>query len=341
MMKTRRREGTALVLSMLLLLLCFSFLTRLLTPKQHDMGSTWGHFLEEAPDSLDILYFGSSLVYCDVVPAVIWEQTGLSGYVLAGPEQPMPMTYYYLSEALKTQHPQAVFVEVTGMFYNRYTNYTKTNVGQMPWGVNRLKAAMEEAEPEVRGGLLFPLLFYHDRWSSLTADDWKTALTGYETDPLAGYTYLDTYKPMDGVYQRDMAPDADNVERNYGFLQKIYERCLAEDIQPVFYIAPGMGRIPSHLLTPLEHTIAAEMPQALFLNCNDHTDAIGADPARDYYDTLHYNVAGAEKFSRFLGSWIADTLSLTPRTQTDGLWQSRAAHFAGLLEQPITRQSES
>ena len=338
-MKTRRREGVTLTLSILVLLFCFSFLTRLLTPKQHDMGSTWGHYLEEDPNSLDILYFGSSLVYCDVVPAVVWEETGLSSYVLAGPEQPMPMTYYYFSEALKTQHPQAVFVEVTGMFYNRYTNYTKTNVGQMPWGINRLKATMQESESEVRSGLLFPLLFYHDRWSSLTADDWKTALTGYKADPLAGYTYLDSYKPMDGVYQRDMAPDAANVERNYEFLQKIYARCLAEDIQPVFYIAPGMGRVPSELVTPLEDAIAADMPEAVFLNCNSHTDAIGADPARDYYDTLHYNVAGAEKFSRFLGHWINDTLALTPKQPDATLWQSRADHFAELLKQPVTPQA--
>lgn len=337
-MKTRCREGIALVLSIVVLALSFSFLFRLLTPKQHEMGATWGHYLAEAPDSLDILYFGSSLVYCDVAPAVIWEETGLSSYVLAGPEQPMPMTYYYLSEALKTQHPQAVFVEVTGLFYERYTDYTKTNIGQMPWGLNRLKATLLEAEPEVRGGLLFPLLFYHDRWNRLTDDDWSTALSGYTDDPLAGYTYLDTYKPMDGVYQRNMEPDDDNVARNYGFLQKIYDRCLAEGIQPVFYIASGMGRIPAELEQPLEAAIAADMPDAVFLNCNDYTDRIGADPARDYYDTLHYNVAGAEKFSRFLGQWIDDTLELTPSDRDAALWQSRAEHFAGLLKQPVTPQ---
>ena len=109
---------------------------------------------------------------------------------MAGPEQTIPMTALYLREALRTQSPQAVFVELTGMFYSRCTNYTKTNVGQMPWGYNRLAATFTEAEPEVRAGLLFPLLFYHDRWSELTADDWTVALRGYSRDPLAGYTCM-------------------------------------------------------------------------------------------------------------------------------------------------------
>ena len=61
-----------------------------------------------------MLFFGSSMVYCDVVPAIIWEETGLRSYVMAGPEQTIPITYYYLREACKTQSPQAVVIELTG-----------------------------------------------------------------------------------------------------------------------------------------------------------------------------------------------------------------------------------
>ena len=104
-MKTRKREALALTVSLLVLALVLSFLTRLMTPKQHDFGSTWGHYLSEEEDSLDLIFFGSSLVYCDVVPAVLWEETGLTGYVLAGPEQTIPMTYYYVREALTPSPP--------------------------------------------------------------------------------------------------------------------------------------------------------------------------------------------------------------------------------------------
>lgn len=64
--------------------------------------------------------------------------------------------------------------------------FTKTNIGQMPWGINRLHATFFNAEPEVRKGLLFPLYFYHDRWTTLKSED----VQPYTEDMLAGYTFL-------------------------------------------------------------------------------------------------------------------------------------------------------
>ena len=50
--------------------------THYLTPQQHDYGSVWGMY---------VLFFGSSVAYCDVVPAVDWENSGLTAFVQAGP----------------------------------------------------------------------------------------------------------------------------------------------------------------------------------------------------------------------------------------------------------------
>ena len=342
MHRTRRREVLALLVSLAVLALALGFLTRLLTPKQHDMGSTWGHFLEEPEDSVDLLFLGSSLVYCDVVPAVVWEETGLTGYVMAGPEQTLPVTYYYLREALKTQQPQAVFVEITGVFYARHTNYTKTNIGQMPWGRNRLEATFREAEPENRAGLLFPLLFYHDRWSSLTADDFAVTFRGYDQDPLAGYTYLDTYCETDGISDRALTRNPENEDRNWRALVDIYSLCLDRGIQPVFYVAPCLHQIPADAMEPLKSRIRAELPGAALLDCNEHFPEIGADEGRDFFDPLHYNAAGAAKFSAFLGRWAAERLTLQPRQDRDGaLWQSRLDHFHRLAAQPMTAQTPS
>ena len=145
--------------------------THYLTPQQHDYGSVWGMYEQEQTDSIDVLFFGSSVTYCDVVPAVYWENSGLTAFVQAGPEQPLPLTLDYLKESLRTQSPKAVFVECTGIAFHKYMGFTKTNIGQMPWGINRLHATFFNAEPEVRKGLLFPLYFYHDRWTTLKSED--------------------------------------------------------------------------------------------------------------------------------------------------------------------------
>lgn len=340
----RRREALALTAAVLVLVLVLAFLTRLLTPKQHDFGSTWGHFLQEEPDSVDVLFLGSSLVYCDAVPAVVWEETGLTAYVLAGPEQTVPVTAHYLREALKTQSPQVVFIELTGVFYSRYTGFTKTNIGQMPWGRERLIATFREAEPELRAGLLFPLCFYHDRWSELTADDFRVAICGYDRDPLAGYTFLDTYAPAAPVHDRvfERSEEAEqNWRRNAQVLSDLCALCREEGITPVFYVAPTLGRIPDELLDPLKAYVAG-LEGACLLDCNEHFDEIAADPACDFFDDLHYNAAGAEKFSRFLSHWLSDTLAPAPSADRDtALWQSRLDEFLQRLSLPMTEKSPS
>ena len=338
-MKALKKEWCALAVSLLVLALLVGFLTVLLTPKQHDYGSTWGHYLAEEESALDVLFFGSSLVYCNVAPGTLWQETGLTSYVLAGPEQTMPMTYYYVKEALKTQSPQVVFVEVTGVFYDRYTNFTKTNIGQMPWGRNRLEAAFKEAEPDLRGGLLFPLLFYHDRWSQVTADDVKIALFGYGPDLLAGYTPLDTYCETGGTVVRDdLTMDEENIRRNVAYLQKIRGRCLEAGAVPVFYVSPTLSRVEEQAMDGLLDTVSS-WDGVCLLDCSEAFDAIGVDLPGDFYDPLHFNTSGAVKFTAWLGAWMEEELDLTPNGQADqALWQSRAEHIRSLAEQPMKPQ---
>ena len=77
-MKKKCKEWIALLLALAVLIGTLTCLTRIMTPKQHDYGSVWGHFLKEPADSLDVMFFGSSIVYCDVAPAIYWRDSGLT-----------------------------------------------------------------------------------------------------------------------------------------------------------------------------------------------------------------------------------------------------------------------
>ncbi len=67
---------------------------RLLMPQRKEYGSLWEQYLREPENSLDLLFLGSSIAYCDVAPAWIWEESGLRSWVMAGPEQTLSLTYY-------------------------------------------------------------------------------------------------------------------------------------------------------------------------------------------------------------------------------------------------------
>ena len=178
----------------------------LCSPKRHNYGSDWGEFLQEEENTIDVIFVGIS----DLLQRHPRSSLG-ADWDMTGPELTVPGAYHYLAETLKTQSPQAVFIEISAVLYPRYTGFTKTVVGQMPWGLNRLVMTLREAEPEHRLGLLFPLHFYHSRWSELNGDNWAIFREGYQKDMNAGYTYLNQYRIPQGYVERtDAGTDAEN-----------------------------------------------------------------------------------------------------------------------------------
>lgn len=332
----KSKELLALAASVLVIVLTLTAFTELVTPKRHGYGSTWGHYLVEEPDSIDVLFVGSSLTYCNIIPALFWEDTGLTSYDVTGPALTVPAAYYFLREALKTQKPGVVFVEITAALYQRYTGHTDTMLGYIPWGENRILAVLNEAEPEKIGGLLFPMLTYHSRWSELKEDDWKVFREGYDKDRLAGYTYLGEYRPIEKYEVRTDPLDQDVIDRNMQYLHKIARLCQEEGIIPVFYESPAASVMPPEEMDRIRGELSG-IDGAVVVNFNDYRDAIGAELEGDYYDNLHYNAAGAEKFTRFLAGWVTENLEVTPAGGADeALWNARVEYIKKLLETPMS-----
>ncbi len=324
-MKTKTKKELILILVLAIALSAFAAVASAVTiPKRMDYGSTWGRFLQEEENSLDVLFFGSSISYCDVIPSEIWDSTGISSYVMSGPEQTIPISYYYLKQTCKTQSPKVIFLEVTGMFFEQYQNYTKVNIGYMPRGINRLCATLFAAEKSERAGLFFPLYNYHSRWSSLESTDVKVAAMGYPQDDLAGYTFLNTSAPMDEIRQRDEVLDRENYDRNLEYLSKIAEFCEEEGILPVFYIAPTCWRLSNEHMSMLEADIS-RIQNVRFYDFNREDGVPKFDSQADWYDELHFNFRGAQKFSAYLGDLLSDELAVAQMADADReLWANRS-----------------
>lgn len=316
-----KKELPALLLAIAVLVGALCYFTSILTPKRLDYGATWDSFLCEEKDSIDVMFFGSSIVYCDVVPAVYWDTSGLTAYVNAGPEQTLPITAEYIRQSLKTQSPKAIFVECSGLCFHQYEDFTKVNIGQMPWGIPRLRATFSDAEPELIGGLLFPMIFYHDRWSTLTREDFAPD----SPDPFAGYTRVDHNDKADMTCETFTVAPGDWA-RNFAALEEIAALCQEKGISLVLYRAP-IELISNEDWNKVQ-TRFDGMAGIWCLNCVEKQDEIGADFPADWFDGQHYNYAGAEKFSVFLADWTKQTLSISPRTDVDpALWSQRLTYF--------------
>ena len=321
MSKRRWREIAAFLAALMLFLLLSWGAGTLLRPNRTEYGSMWPAYLRETKHSADVLFFGSSLVYCDVAPAWIWAESGLHSYVMAGPEQTIPISYYYIREACRTQSPRMVVLEATGMFYQEYQNYTRANISYMPLSANRIAAAFSAAEPSLRFGLLYPLYDYHERWTSVTKDELRFNLAPPE-DRFAGYTLLTDACEAPQPYERgDFTADSDTYRANLRWLEKLRDFCGEKGIELQLYIAPSASRIPSAALATLRDDLDAR--GIALTDCNETLPELGIDDGADWYDYLHFNVRGAEKFSRWLGRRLAEKLPAPADDPEAGLWSER------------------
>ena len=332
MKKKWKRELVGWIALLAALGLFVTLATALLRPERSDYGSTWRAYLQEPDDSIDVLFFGSSMVYCDVVPAAFWEETGASAYVMGGSEQTMPITYRYVRQAFRTQSPQVIFVEATGTFYHRYMSYTAINLDYMPRSAEWLSAVASAAEPEQRALRLFPLAAYHARWVELPLSQLAAPLKKTGPDLLAGYTFVSGVGEIGEVSTRsDLTLDEALYAENLAWLEKIYDFCQKQDTSCVFYLAPSYSRLPEAWVSKLQTDLQAYGAQLLDLNGN--MDEMGIDPQQDFYDYLHFNCFGAAKFSRYMGT-LAQQLGVVPSDpdRASPLWQQRLTHFQQLCQ---------
>lgn len=323
----KAKEAAAILTAAVVFILCTYLPSWLLMPARTGYGATWECYLQEERDSIDVLYLGSSIVYCNVIPAIVWEETGIASYSMAGPGQTLPITYYYLREACKTQSPQAVVLELNGMFFEEYPGHTKSNISYMPWSMNRVMATLAGAEPEELLGSFFPLYHYHDRVYTTVSSEIGRHLSP-QADSFAGYTVLtearDPTAPSDSAFRTD----TDAYRKNLSYLEKIADFCAQRDIQLVLYLSPVYCQIPEDVLDTLKGDISS-IPHALFFNCNEDGWP-EFDPETSWYDYLHLNLYGAVPFSRRFGQELLH-LGLQTLHSDSPLWQERLEAVNRLL----------
>lgn len=322
------RRLLAVLLFLALAVGLLSLAGAVLRPAQESYGSTWRAYRAEPKNTMDVLYFGSSYAYCDFDPVEIYRNSGLTGYVMGGSEQTMSLTYWYLREALETQHPQAVVIEPTGVFFEQYQNYTQTNVVYMPPSLNKLGAIFTAAEPELRTGLLFDLWFYHSRWKEVRPGDLLRVLTPARTDDRKGFT------PVEGtaenlVLTRNPRPLSDaQYEENLGWLLRCLELCEERGIRAVVLVNPCYSQCAPEQYQRLEADLTAGAPEAAFVNWVDAFDDLGLAPETHLFDGGHLNKQGAAIYAAGVAELLTEELGLSPMAQTDentAAWQAAVA----------------
>lgn len=284
-------------------------------------------FYNEPEQSMDVIGFGSSRMYCTLDPLVLHHETGLRAYVLATQQQPLRATLTYMREALERQSPRLLILEATMAFK------TRDEIGEaelrdcldpLPWSQAKLRLIRELIPAGQRSSYYFPFLKYHQRWKELSGKDFDFSYLK-KRDPFRGYMYLTPERGADcRAWRYDGVEAVPIPEENLELLRQM-AALARENGAALLLLAAPYEAVTDDLgyLQSLHSFCEAEGIPLLDLNLE--YDALGIDEATDFFDTGHFNVRGAEKATAYLARYIEAHYDLPP--VPDPLDAEIAAHY--------------
>ncbi|MBQ7582211.1 MAG: hypothetical protein IJU25_05275 [Lachnospiraceae bacterium] len=295
-------------------ILTFAICCRILTLKSEDGIKQMQSFYLQKENTVDVILLGSSHIYCDVNTGILWDEYGISAFDLGGAEQPYWNSYYFLKEALKTQKPKVIVMDVTipGIRSVDYQPefWTVTNLYGMKWNSNRIQATKASAMEEKVDSLLNPMNIMHTRYDELTKDDFADENRSVNYKGFDFRETTDPYETKDMTSVTETLPMREKEEKYYRMIMDYAK----EQSVPLLLISvpfPVYNYEDAQKIYNYEFQIAKEenVPYIDF-NKDGYYEKIGLDFETDLADEFHLNVPGHEKFTKYLGEYLQKTYDL-------------------------------
>jgi hypothetical protein len=269
-----------------------------------------GGFYNEPEDSLDVMFFGSSHMYCSIDPTMLERQTGLKSYVFATQQQPLWISYHYLKEALKTQNPETVVLEVHMVVQEEdYADEGTLHSAVNPIKLSRNKVEMVYAAVPhgERRNYILDIFKYHDRWEELTREDFT--LEHFDAlDPLRGYVRLETVTVIETRDELESVVSASEpMDKSMEYLEKFIELSREEGFELILIKAPSNATVDEKKLYNAVEALASENGLT-YVDFNMHYEPLGLDMTTDFYDRRHLNVNGVAKFVPYFGTFLMEEI---------------------------------
>ena len=295
--------------------LVYAICSRILLLKSEDGIEQMQSFYLQKENTVDVLLLGSSHIYCNVNTGILWDEYGISAFDLGGAEEPYWNGYYYLKEALKTQRPKLIVMDVS-IPGTRSVDYqpevwTVTNLYGMKYNNNRLEATRVSTLKQSFLRLLNPMNTMHTRYDQLTMDDFvdENRSVNYK-----GFDYRDRVEPFENRDMSDVTELIPLQEKEEKYFRQIIALTKEYEIPlllvcvpfPIYTYEDAQG------INNYQFMIAKEegIPYIDF-NRDHYYEKIGLNMETDMADEFHMNIDGNRKFTTYFGKYLSENYSLT------------------------------
>ena len=281
-------------------------------------GGGYENFYAAKKNSIDVMIYGSSHASCTVDNGLLWDDAGISSFILSSGSQSIDSTYNFIKESLKTQHPKVIMVEtleVTGQTLNDdgktyepgIDNIYRSDLS-MHWSPLYVNFVLNQTklyglDSEFRNELLLKMPIIHARYSELERNDFVN-----EYYFKRGYGGSFDQQVADTPQLTDERIVLSSMGNEY--LQRIIDLCKQEKIGLVLFCAPypetAEGSAQQNSIADL-----AKKNGVTFFDFNTFYQKIGIDYSNDYRDGNHLNNSGADKVTKYLEDYIKKNYDLT------------------------------
>lgn len=264
-------------------------------------------FQYEEENSIDVLFLGSSNMYHTINPLVLYEEKGIRGFDFGSSSQSLNMSYMYLKEALKTQSPKVVCLEVLCARANfneeLYEAGLRWGFTYFPSGFNKFVRLYDQLNEKIDAEYLsyvFPLIRYKARWNELEKSDFqeKTML-----DYRKGCSMQKQITPVSygEAYWQEI--EWEIAESNVESLNQIKELCDKNGIELVLFKSPNTTLWKNVYSEKIgEYAEQNELP---FIDYNLMIDELGIDLNTCFKDSGHLNYYGSIFTTKHMAEYLS------------------------------------
>ena len=271
-------------------------------------------------DLMDVIFVGSSHVYCGIYPEKLWGTYGIAGFNMSISGQDKNSSYHTIKEVLKTQSPKVVLVDMYGLMFdvhgvqgNVYRNMLAMRTSQNSVELVKDYVAEEEQMDYI---LRWPII--HTRYKELDKYDFvQYEPSVYGRGNYVVWETIPVGKPTEAIECDEIG---DLGETNEKWLNELYGLSVENDFELVFMVMPFAATKDNQMIINAAKAFADEK-EIDFLDFNKMGEQIFLDYASDFSDAFHLNVNGANKITAYLGEYLSINYGLIDNRGDERYWQ--------------------
>lgn len=304
-MKKKCKIIFSCIMTFLLFIICLCALSSLVERK--DSRNKYMDFFTEK-ENFDVLFLGSSHVINGIYPMELWNDYGIVSYNMGGHGNRMPTNYIVLKEALNYTTPKLVVIDCfhvkSDRMYSDSIEQVHLSLDAFPLTLQKIQGIHELInDPSLEAEFLWDFVTYHNRWDSLTKDDFSPIPSVEKgAEMRAGVA-----TPNEVIR---ISPDEKLKEDTNGiiYLRKIIELCQKNDIDVLLTYLP-FPSLPEDQAEANRLFDIAEEYDVQYLNFLTMENIVNYDT--DCLDEgSHLNVSGGNKMTDYIGQYISDQYNI-------------------------------